>query len=278
MVTADRQRASRNLSGQVAFVTGAARGQGRAHAVRLAQAGAAIIAIDSCASAATTHYPGPTVAELEETADLVRAQGVEVLTRVADVRDFPAISAAVEEGTESLGGPSIVVANAGICSANLLWEITAEQWEETIGVNLTGVFHTVKATVPGMIERRQGGSVIVISSVAGLKGQPFLGAYVASKHGVVGLVKTLANELGDHGIRVNSVHPTGVATGMAVVDLMPLLERYASTLAPMYMNTIPQPRTLQPEDVAATVVWLAGDESRYMTGAQIPVDLGALAR
>jgi NAD(P)-dependent dehydrogenase (short-subunit alcohol dehydrogenase family) len=171
-----------------------------------------------------------------------------------------------------------VVANAGICSANLLWEITAEQWAETIGVNLTGVFYTLKATVPGMIERQQGGSIVVISSVAGLKGQPFLGAYVASKHGVVGLVKTLANELGEHGIRVNSIHPTGVATGMAVVDLMPLLDRYASTLAPMYMNTIPKPAALQPEDVAAAVAWLAGEESRYITGAQIPVDLGALAR
>ena len=266
------------LDGQVAFITGAARGQGRTHAVRLAREGAAIIAVDSCADSATTHYPGPSAADLEETAALARSEGAEVLARVADVRDGEALCSVVAEGTEALGGPSIVVANAGICSANRLWEITTEQWEETIGVNLTGVFNTMRATVPGMIERGQGGSIVVISSVAGLKGQPFLGAYVASKHGVVGLVRTLANELGEYGIRVNSLHPTGVMTGMAVVDLLPFMERYAATLAPMYMNTIPRPSMLEPEDVSAAVAWLVSDESRYITGAQIPVDLGALAR
>ena len=277
-MTTDDQTTLRPLRDRVAFVTGAARGQGRADAVRLARDGADIIAVDSCTDAATTHYPGATVADLERTADLVRDQGVRVLTAVVDVRDFAAMSGIVEEGTGLVGGPDVVVANAGICSANLLWEISTEQWEETIGVNLTGVFHTLKATVPGMIERGRGGSIIVISSVAGLKGQPFLGAYAASKHGVVGLVRTLANELGEHGIRVNSVHPTGVATGMAVADLMPFLERHAKTLAPMYMNTMPRPAILSPDDIAATVAWLAGEESRYITGAQIPVDLGALAR
>ena len=274
----DENTTSGPLQGKVAFVTGAARGQGRAHAVRLAREGADVIAVDSCADAATTHYPGASVDDLEETADLIRGAGAQVLTRVADVRDFSALSEAVDQGSRALGGPSLIVANAGICSANLLWEITAEQWEETIGVNLTGVFNTMKATVPGMIERGQGGSIVVISSVAGLKGQPFLSAYTASKHGVVGLVRTLANELGEHGIRVNSVHPTGVRTGMAVVDLFPLMQRYATTLAPMFMNTIPQPAMLEPEDVAATVAWLVSDESRYITGAQIPVDLGAVAR
>ncbi|MGY1815529.1 mycofactocin-coupled SDR family oxidoreductase [Blastococcus sp. SYSU D00820] len=265
------------LEGKVAFITGAARGQGRAHAVRMASEGADIIALDNNKRAASTAYDGPTAADLEETARLVEAQGRRIVAREADVRDLEAQQAVVREGVAELGRLDIVVANAGICSANPSWEITVEQWQETIDINLTGVFYTAKATVPLLIEQGQGGSIIITSSVAGLRGLPFLGHYVASKHAIVGLAKTMANELGQHNIRVNTLHPHGVATGMDVSDLRPFLAEHASTLAPIFMQTLPEPVS-QPEDMAAAVAWLASDDARHVTGIQLPVDLGTMIR
>lgn len=262
------------LTGKVAFITGAARGQGRAEAVRLAAEGADIIAIDVCADAATTSYSGGTEGDLAETARLVEALDRRIVTSKADVRDLPGLEAAVEAGMAELGRLDIVVANAGICSASMSWEITPEQWQETIDTNLTGVFYTAKATVPRLIDQGNGGSLIFTSSVAGLRGHPFLGHYVASKHGVVGLTKTMAVELGQYNIRVNSVHPHGVATGMQP-NMGPLMEKYATTLAPIFMQTLPDPIS-QPEDIAAAVAWLASDDARHVTGIQLPVDLGTL--
>lgn len=265
------------LTGKVAFITGAARGQGRAEAVRLAAEGADIIAVDVCADAATTAYPGATEADLAETAKLVEGLDRRIVTRKTDVRDFAGLQAAVSDGMAELGRLDIVVANAGICSASMSWEISLEQWHETLETNLTGVFYTAKATVPRLIEQGSGGSVIFTSSVAGLRGHPFLGHYAASKHGVVGLAKTMAVELGQHNIRVNTVHPHGVATGMTVNDMRPFMEKYATTLAPIFMQTLPD-QVSQPEDIAAAVAWLASDDARHVTGIQLPVDLGTLLR
>jgi SDR family mycofactocin-dependent oxidoreductase len=265
------------LQGKVAFITGAARGQGRAEAVRLAAEGADIIAIDVCKSAETTAYPGSSSADLAETVRLVEALDRRIIASEADVRDFDAVTRAVTDGVAALGRLDVVVANAGICSAAMSWEISLEQWHETIDTNLTGVFHTAKATVPILIEQGQGGSIIITSSVAGLRGHPFLGHYAASKHGVVGLAKSMAVELGQHNIRVNTIHPHGVETGMSVNDMHALIEKYATTLAPIFMGTLPDPVS-QPEDIADAVAWLASSESRHVTGIQLPIDLGTLLR
>ncbi len=263
--------------GKVAFITGAARGQGRAEAVRLAQEGADIIAVDICRKLDSTIYAGATPADLQETVRLVKAEGRRIVASEADVRDFAGLSAALQAGVAELGRVDVVIANAGICSANLSWEITLEQWQETLDVNLTGAFHTAKAAIPILIEQGTGGCIIMTSSTAGLKGLPFTGHYVASKHGMVGLAKTMANELGQYNIRVNTIHPNGVATGMTPTDMRPLLAKYAHTLAPMFMNPLPD-EISQPEDIANAVAWLASAEARHVTGIQLPLDLGNTIR
>jgi SDR family mycofactocin-dependent oxidoreductase len=268
---------ARRLEGKVAFITGAARGQGRAHAVRLAREGADIIATDLCRNAASPMYEGATPEDLAETVRLVQAEGRRIVATQTDVRDFDAMSAAARDGVAELGRLDVVVANAGVCSAAMSWDITIEQWQETIDINLTGVFYTVKATVPILLDQNTGGSVIITSSVAGLRGLPFLAHYSASKHGLVGLARSMANELAQHNIRVNTIHPNGVATGMTVPDLPPLQEKYADTLAPIFMRGLPDQMS-QPEDIANAVAFLASDESRHITGVALPVDLGALVR
>ncbi|QFG20138.1 mycofactocin-coupled SDR family oxidoreductase [Actinomadura sp. WMMB 499] len=265
------------LTGKVAFITGAARGQGRAEAVRLAAEGADVIAIDLADSASSyVRYEPATRAELDETVKLVEQQGRRIVARKADVRDLPALEAAVRDGVAELGRLDIVVANAGIVNYGRTWELTEEQWQDLIDVNLTGVWKTVKATVPTLIEQGQGGSVIITSSVAGSKGLPFLAHYASSKHGVVGLAKVLANELGEHDIRVNTVHPHGVATGMTDDSMGDHLAT-SPTLAPLYMPALPY-QMVQPEDVANLVAFLASDEGKYITGSQLNVDMGAINR
>jgi SDR family mycofactocin-dependent oxidoreductase len=268
---------ARRLEGKVAFITGAARGQGRAHAVRLAAEGADIIALDNCEAAKTTSYPGPTEEDLADTARLVEAEGRRIVARKADIRDFDAVTAVVTEGVAELGRLDVVVANAGICSGAMSWEISIEKWQETIDTNLTGTFLTMKATVPVLLEQGTGGSIIITSSVAGLRGLPFLADYAASKHGVVGLARTMANELGQHGIRVNTIHPHGVEAGMRPAEVFQLAQQHSTTLAPMLMGALPDPIS-QPEDIANAVAWLASDEARHVTGVQLPVDLGILGR
>lgn len=264
-------------AGKVAFITGAARGQGRAHAERLAAEGANLILIDNCDTAKSTGYPGPTGAELEETAELARTYGAKVLTRRVDIRDWDGIEEVVADGVSEFGRLDVVVANAGICFGEWSWKISREDWQEMIDTNLTGTFATLKPCVPIMIDQGTGGSIVITSSVAGLRGQPFLGAYVASKHGVTGLAKTMAVELAQHNIRVNTVHPHGVQTGMAPEGMHHLIMENAATLGPIFMGSLPDPVS-QPEDIADAVAFLASDESRHITGTQLQVDLGTLIR
>ncbi|MFB4317004.1 mycofactocin-coupled SDR family oxidoreductase [Actinomadura sp. 21ATH] len=265
------------LAGKVAFITGAARGQGRAEAVRLAAEGADIIAVDIAGPASTyVKYEPATEAELAETAKLVEEQGRRAVARNVDVRDLAGLEAVVRDGVAELGRLDIVVANAGIMNYGRTWELTEEQWQDLIDVNLTGVWKTVKAAVPTLIEQGQGGSVIIISSVAGEKGLPFLAHYASSKHGVVGLAKTLANELGEYDIRVNTIHPHGVRTGMTDTSLHTYIEE-SPMLGPIYMPALPY-QMVEPEDIAGVVAFLASDEGRYITGDQVRVDLGAINR
>ncbi|XVQ15793.1 mycofactocin-coupled SDR family oxidoreductase [Spirillospora sp. CA-255316] len=265
------------LTGKVAFITGAARGQGRAEAVRLAAEGADIIAVDIARSPSShVRYEAATEAELNETAKLVEEQGRRALVRDVDVRDLPGLEAVVRDGVARFGRLDVVVANAGIVNYGRAWELTEEQWQDLIDVNLTGVWKTVKATVPVLIEQGQGGAVIITSSVAGLKGLPFLAHYASSKHGVVGLAKSLANELSEHDIRVNTVHPHGVRTGMTDGSMQSYIEG-SPNLGPLYMPALPY-EMVEPDDVANMVAFLASEEGRYITGAQLPVDLGALNR
>jgi SDR family mycofactocin-dependent oxidoreductase len=265
------------FEGKVAFVTGAARGQGRAIAVRLASEGADVIAIDLCGKPATTQYEGTTRADLDETAAQVEALDRRIVAREADVRDHAAVQAALADGVAELGRLDVVVAQAGICTAAMSWEISPELWQETIDTNLTGVFYTCRAAIPVLLEQGTGGSIVITSSVAGLRGLPFLAHYAASKHGLVGLARSMANELAQHGIRVNTVHPHGVATGMTVPEMMPLIEQYAATLGPIFMGALPD-QVSQPEDIAAGIAWLASDEARHVTGVALPLDLGTLIR
>jgi SDR family mycofactocin-dependent oxidoreductase len=266
------------LDGKVAFISGAARGQGRAHAVRLAEEGADIIAIDRCASLATVNYPMATPEDLEETVALVEKEGRRIVARRADVREMDDVQSALDAGVAELGRVDIVVANAGILNIGWSWEMTDEQWREVIDVNLTGVWHTAKAAIPTMISQGAGGSIIMTSSVAGLYGQPFTVGYTASKHGVVGIATCMANELAEYSIRVNSIHPTGVETAMAQEpDLGAMVASKAETLGPVFMNGLPV-RLMQPEDVSSVVAFLASDDAKTMTGGQVRVDLGKLNR
>lgn len=266
---------ARSLEGRVAFITGAARGQGRSHAVRLASAGADIIAVDLCAPMAGVGYASATATDLEDTQRLVEKAGGRLVAVRADVRDLDQIAKAVAEGLDVFGRLDVVVANAGISTMNRVWEITPEQWADTIDTNLTGVWHTVKCTIPTMIDQAAGGSIIITSSTAGTKGLPFLGHYAASKHAVVGLMRTLANELGEYSIRVNTIHPTSVDTPMghdpemeSFIDAHPKLSSVLRN-----GNALPVSQ-LDPNDVSEAVLWLAGSGSRYVTGAVIPVDAG----
>ncbi|MDV8071357.1 mycofactocin-coupled SDR family oxidoreductase [Rhodococcus sp. IEGM 1366] len=242
------QNSFHRYAGKVAFITGAARGQGRATAIRLAEEGADIIAVDLCAPLDTVQYVGSTAADMAETVRAVEDMGRQIIAVQADVRDWNALSSALQAGVEQLGRLDVVVANAGICSASRSWEITPQQWQQTIDTNLTGVFHTAKAAIPILIEQGTGGAMVFTSSVAGLRGLPFLAHYAASKHGVVGLCKTIANEVAQYNIRVNTVHPHGVATGMTTPELFALVEEHSSTLGPIFMGALPD-QVSQPADM-----------------------------
>ena len=214
------------VEGKVAFVTGAARGQGRSHAVRLAEEGADIIAVDVPGDYETVGYPMGTQAELDQTAKAVEALDRRIVARAADVRDPAALKSVVDGGVAELGRLDIVCANAGICTVQTWDEVTPQVWQDTLDTNLTGVWNTCVAAIPHLIASG-GGSIIATSSTAGIKGLPFLAPYVAAKHGVVGVARSLANELAKHHIRVNTVHPTGVDTPMVagLGGVNPLLER-----------------------------------------------------
>ncbi|HZU45777.1 MAG TPA: mycofactocin-coupled SDR family oxidoreductase [Mycobacterium sp.] len=272
------------VEGKVAFITGAARGQGRAHAVRLAQEGADIIAIDVCKPIVeNTTIPASTPEDLAETADLVKGLDRRIVTAEVDVRDYAALKAAVDSGVEQLGRLDVIVANAGIGNGGDTLDKTSEHdWQEMIDVNLSGVWKTVKAGVPHILSGGRGGSIILTSSVGGLKAYPHTGHYVAAKHGVVGLMRTFAVELGQHMIRVNSVHPTNVNTPLFMNEgtmklFRPDLENPGPDdlkVVAQMMHTLPI-GWVEPEDISNAVLFLASDESRYITGVTLPVDAGS---
>lgn len=269
----------RTLAGRVAYVTGAARGQGRSHVLALARAGADIIALDSCADTEFSGYPMAEPENLAETARLVKEVGGNIITRQVDVRDLEGQQSAVAEAIAQFGRLDIVVANAGVCSWGRLWEISAEQFAETLEINLTGVWNTVKATVPAMIEAGNGGSIMTISSSAGVKAPPGCGHYAASKFGVVGMTKSLAIELGEYGIRVNTLLPYGTNTPLGNdTSMYKLFEQYPAYVYSYTPNLLKPDGLVEPEEISQAVVWLASDSSGVITGAQIPVDKGYLAR
>ena len=266
------------LQGRVAFITGAARGQGRAHAIRLAREGVDIIALDICAPVSESiTYAAATPEELAETVRAVEAEGRKILAREVDIRDDAALRQLVTDGVEQFGRLDIVVANAGVLGWGRVWELTDEQWDAVIGVNLSGTWRTLRAVIPAMIEAGNGGSIVVVSSSAGLKATPGNGHYAAAKHGLVGLTNSLAIELGEFAIRVNSIHPYSVDTPMIEPELMMQVfaehPRYVHSFGPMLL----QPKGFMAADeVSDVVVWLAGAGSGTLTGAQIPVDKGVL--
>jgi len=263
------------VAGKVALVTGAARGQGRADAVRLAQEGADIIAIDIAGPLPGVDYDSPTPADLEETVRQVEKLDRRIVAAKADVRDLDAMRAAVDGGVAELGRLDIVVANAGICIPRAWDQVTPQIYQDTIDTNVTGVWNTVMAGAPHLVQAG-GGSVIIISSAAGIKVQPFMVPYTTSKFAVRGMAKAFAAELGQHHIRVNSVHPTGVNTPMGSGDMQTAIGAAMATyprLGAMFMNMLPVEGT-EPEDVADTVLFLASDESKYITAHELAPDAG----
>ncbi|WP_243769722.1 mycofactocin-coupled SDR family oxidoreductase [Amycolatopsis acidicola] len=261
------------LDGKVAFITGGARGQGRSHALRLAGEGADIIAVDICEDYETTAYPMATEEDLEQTAKEVRALGRRVVTRKADVRDRGQLEAALTGGVAELGRLDIVVANAGICVLGAWDEVTPRVWQDTLDTNLTGAWNTITVAVPHLV-RAGGGSVIATGSTCGVKGNPFFAPYVAAKHGLVGVARTLANELAQHHIRVNVVHPAGVVTELThgLARIGELIETNPR-LGGAFVNALPVER-LEPGDVSNAVLFLASDDAKFMTGAELVVDAG----
>jgi SDR family mycofactocin-dependent oxidoreductase len=266
------------LSGKVAFITGAARGQGRSHALRLASEGADVIISDICAPVDGNFIPASTPDDLEQTVKAVEALDRRAVWDRVDVRDVDALQALADRGAAELGSLDVVVANAGILNWAKSHELSEQQWQSVLDVNLTGVFHAVKVCLPHLLRQGTGGSIILTSSSAGLKGQPFTLSYTAAKHGVVGLARALAVEYGDFNIRANSIHPCGVTTHMGDAQgLMELINERAETVGPVFMNTLPV-EFIEPGDVSATVAFLASDDAKYITGSQIAVDAGTCAR
>ena len=274
------------VEGKVAFITGAARGQGRSHALRLAQEGAEIIAIDLCEALSENSYPPSTEADLAETVRQVEALDRRIVATKADVRDFAQLKRALDDGVAQLGRLDIVCANAGIGGTpHKSEDIPEDEWTNMIDINLSGVWRTVKAAIPHIRAGGRGGSIILTSSDAGLFAFENISHYVAAKHGVVGLMRTLALELAPDMIRVNSVHPTVVDTDMVQNPgtyklFRPDLEaptRDDFAVAAATLNALPIP-WVESVDISNAVLFLASDESRYITGVPLPVDAGAAVK
>jgi (+)-trans-carveol dehydrogenase len=272
------------LAGKVAFITGAARGQGRAEAVRFAEEGADIIAVDICRHINGVPFDGATREDLSETVRLVKAAGARIVAREADVRQVDELRAVVEEGRAEFGGVDVVVANAGVISYGHSDALSEDEWQLILDVNLTGVWKTITTALP-LLRARGGGSIIITSSAGGLIGGPNLSHYNASKHGVVGLMKTLCNELGPESIRVNCICPGCVASPMLLNDALyklfcPDLPHPGQTdMAGVArgLHTLPVP-WVEPVDVANAALFLASDESRYVTGITMSVDAGEVQK
>ncbi|MGW5145261.1 mycofactocin-coupled SDR family oxidoreductase [Rhodococcus koreensis] len=272
------------VNGRVVLVTGAARGIGRAQALRFAQEGADVVAVDLCGPVGTVVTPPASPEDLEVTAKLVRDRGRRIVTAQVDVRDGTALADAVTAAAGELGGLDFVCATAGITSSGAALELDSETWQTMLDVNLTGVWQTCKAAAPHLIERG-GGAMILTSSIAGLRGLVGVAHYTAAKHGVVGLMRSLAKELAPHRVRVNSVHPTNVDTDMIQNDMVrrafrpdlehPTREEFAAAAVTMNMLPIPW---IEPVDVANAALFLASDEARYITAVALPVDAGSVSR
>lgn len=268
------------LDGKVAFITGAARGQGRSHALRMAQEGADIIAVDIESQIDSVPYAMSTAADMAETVKQIEALDRRIVASQADVRDFDALKAALDDGVAQLGKLDIVSANAGIWSIGTMEQLTDQQFDDMTDVNLKGVWHTAKAAIPHL-KANKGGSMILTSSEVAFKARPNIGHYVAVKHGVVGLMKTLALELAADSIRVNSVHPGVIDTTMVQNDAFYRLfrpdlpnatrEDVVESAQQMHLLHVPW---LEPVDISNAVLWLASDEARYVTGVTLPVDAG----
>jgi len=262
------------VGGKVALVTGAARGQGRAHALRLAEEGADVVAVDLCAPM-DVPYPSSTPEDLAETVALVEKLDRRIVSVQADIRDLGALRAAVDDAVAELGRLDVVVANAGICVPAMWDRVTPQMFDDTLSTNVTGTWNTVMVTAPHLV-RAGGGSVILISSAAGLTAQPFLVPYTTSKFAVRGMAKAFAVELGEYGVRVNSVHPCAVATPMGGGDVLGIIGEALEahpTLAGMFTNILPLEQA-EPRDIADTVLFLASDESRFMTAHELAPDAG----
>jgi SDR family mycofactocin-dependent oxidoreductase len=270
------------LEGKVAFITGAARGQGRSHAIRLAQEGADIIGVDLCAQIDTVAYPMSTPEDLAETARQVEALDRRIVISQADTRDLPALKAAVEAGIAELGPVDIILANAGVAPHGSPEPDIEAMFRSVIEINLIGVWNTVMAAVPAMIERDQGGAIVLTSSTQGLSGSGGDGTgassgYAASKHGVVGLMRSFANWLAPYSIRVNTVHPTGVNTPMIVNDVMGAYVEAHPEVGDAFKNLLPVPM-IESIDVSNAIAYLVSDDGRYVTGVTFPVDAGFNAK
>lgn len=272
------------LTGKVAFITGTARGQGRAHAVKLASEGADIIAVDRCANVDTAGYDMATEADLAETVRLVEEQGRSISASVADTRDLDALQKSVDAGVERFGRLDIVIANAGIAaSPTMSWDLSAEAFREMIDINVTGVWLTTKVGIPHILAGNRGGSVVLVSSMAGMRGIPGIVHYSSAKHAVRGMAASIANEVGWAGIRVNSIHPGNVRTTMIDNEPMirgfrpdlqnPVLEDTAPVMAKL--NLLPEP-WVEVEAIADAVLYLVSDTGRAITGIAMPIDLGAV--
>jgi len=273
--TTDRRQG--RVAGKIALVTGAARGQGRSHAVRLAAEGADILALDICAPVADIDYPTATSEDLATTARQVEEVGGRVVRLQVDTRDAAGMADAVARGVAELGRLDVVVANAGVVATQRWDGITPDQWGTVVGVNLTGTWNTCQAALPHVLATG-GGSLILVSSVSGLKGLPFMTHYAASKHGVVGIMRSLSNELASRNVRVNSLHPTGVATPM-LAGMGPLTGYIADDplTGPLFDNALPT-SLISVNEVSDTVLFLSSDESRFVTGLTMTVDAGAVNR
>jgi len=268
------------------FITGAARGMGRTHALAFAREGARLVLCDACRQYSSVPYPLAQPAELASLVSEIEQLGRPVLAEQVDVTDLATMQALAERALHELGPIDIVIANAGVYSFAPSWELTEEQWDETVNVDLKGVWITCKVCIPQMLSRHSG-KIICISSTAGLKGMANLAHYVAAKHGVLGLVKTLAIELAPYNINVNAICPTSVDTAMcrnqALYDVFaggpgPLATHEHMLDLMNQLNLFPDRNLLPPEAISAVVLWLASDEARHLTGCALPVDAGYLTR
>jgi len=273
------------VEGKVAFITGAARGQGRSHAIRLAQEGADIIAVDLCGQVDSVPYPMSTPEDLAQTVKEVEALDRRIVASQADVRDYGALKAALDAGVAELGRLDIVSANAGISSVGRADELPEQTWQDMIDTNLTGVWHAAKAAIPHLKAGGRGGSIIITSSAAGLMAMENIAHYVSAKHGLVGLMRTLALELAPDMIRVNSLHPTTVNTPMIQNEptyqlFRPDLENPTADDAAesfLMLNALPI-KWVEPIDISNALLFLASDEARYITGVTLPIDAGCVVK